>query len=92
MQPLRCVFICKNAISIKELSRPENNDTPIFLCLFRRIWLSLSQKEKMAKPIAPTPPLKGKDAVEFIRELERNKKVSSEEKERKKAISSNIYS
>lgn len=38
----------------------------------------------MAKPIAPTPELHGKAAVEFIAELEKNKKASAEEKKRVK--------
>lgn len=31
----------------------------------------------MAKPIAPTPPLKGQAALDFITELNKNKKASS---------------
>ena len=33
----------------------------------------------MAKPIAPTPPLKGQAALDFIAELNKNKKASSTE-------------
>lgn len=36
----------------------------------------------MAKPIAPTPPLKGEAAIDFIREISKNKKVSPEEREK----------
>lgn len=36
----------------------------------------------MAKPIAPTPPLKGETAIDFLREISKNKKVSPEERER----------
>lgn len=39
----------------------------------------------MARPIAATPPLKGQAAIDFITELEKNKKASSEEKRRVKA-------
>lgn len=38
----------------------------------------------MSKPIAPTPPLKGKAALDFIAELEKNRKASTEEKKRVK--------
>ena len=38
----------------------------------------------MAKPIAPTPPLKGKAALDFITELNKNKKASSSEKQKVK--------
>lgn len=33
----------------------------------------------MAKPIAPTPILQGQAAVDFIREISKNKKASEEE-------------
>ena len=33
----------------------------------------------MAKPIAPTPVLKGQAAIDFIQELSQNKKASEEE-------------
>ena len=33
----------------------------------------------MAKPIAPTPVLKGQAAIDFIQELSKNKKASEEE-------------
>ncbi|MBP5318012.1 MAG: hypothetical protein J6Y77_01220 [Paludibacteraceae bacterium] len=36
----------------------------------------------MATPIAPTPPLHGQAALDFIAEMEKNKKASPEEKER----------
>ena len=36
----------------------------------------------MAKPIEPTPVLKGDDAYQFVAELEKEKKASEEEKER----------
>lgn len=36
----------------------------------------------MAKPIKPTPVLKGDDAYEFVAEMEKQKKASSEEKAR----------
>lgn len=39
-------------------------------------------KKTMAKPIKPTPVLKGDDAYEFVAEMEKQKKASSEEKER----------
>lgn len=38
----------------------------------------------MAKPIAPTPPLKGQAALDFIAELTKNKKASSNEKKKVK--------
>lgn len=38
----------------------------------------------MPKPIAPTPPLKGKAALDFIAELEKDKKAPAEEKKRVK--------
>lgn len=38
----------------------------------------------MARQIASTPPLRGKAALDFIRELEKDRKVSSEEKKRVK--------
>lgn len=36
----------------------------------------------MAKPIEPTPVLKGDDAYEFVAEMEKGKKATAEEKER----------
>ena len=36
----------------------------------------------MAKPIEPTPVLKGNDAYEFVAEMEKQKKASTEERER----------
>ena len=36
----------------------------------------------MAKPIEPTPVLKGDDAFEFVAEMEKQKKASAEEKAR----------
>lgn len=36
----------------------------------------------MAKPIEPTPILKGDDAFEFVAEMEKQKKASAEEKAR----------
>lgn len=36
----------------------------------------------MAKPIEPTPVLKGDDAYQFVAELEKEKKAPEEEKER----------
>ena len=39
----------------------------------------------MAKPIAPTPVLKGQAAVDFVKELSKNKKASKEERARVKA-------
>ena len=39
----------------------------------------------MAKPIAPTPVLKGQAAVDFVEELSKNKKASEEETARVKA-------
>lgn len=36
----------------------------------------------MAKPIEPTPVLKGNDAYEFVVEIEKRKKASEEEKAR----------
>lgn len=44
----------------------------------------------MARPIAPTPPLKGEDAIKFIQELEKNKKISPEEKARIEAGANRI--
>ena len=39
----------------------------------------------MAKPIAPTPPLTGQDALDFLINLETKEKATPEEKERIKA-------
>lgn len=39
----------------------------------------------MATPIAPTPPLTGQDALNFLIEMEKNDKASDEEKARVKA-------
>lgn len=39
----------------------------------------------MATPIAPTPPLTGQDALDFLVNLEKNEKATPEEKERVKA-------
>lgn len=39
----------------------------------------------MAKPIAPTPVLKGQAAVDFVTELSKNRKVSKEGAARVKA-------
>lgn len=39
----------------------------------------------MARPIEATPVLEGSDAIAFIAEMERNEKVSEEEKKRVKA-------
>ena len=36
----------------------------------------------MAKPIAATPVLKGEAAIDFLKELSKNKKASKEETER----------
>jgi len=36
----------------------------------------------MAKPIEPTPVLKGDDAYEFVAEMEKQQKASEEEKAR----------
>ena len=36
----------------------------------------------MAKPIEPTPVLKGDDAYEFVAEMEKQEKASVDEKER----------
>ena len=36
----------------------------------------------MAKPIEPTPVLKGDDAYEFVAEMEKQGEASAEEKER----------
>jgi hypothetical protein len=36
----------------------------------------------MAKPIEPTPVLKGDDAYEFVAEMEKQEKASAEEKAR----------
>ncbi len=36
----------------------------------------------MAKPIEPTPVLKGDDAFEFVAEMEKQEKASAEEKAR----------
>ncbi|MBR4513004.1 MAG: hypothetical protein IKX13_00505 [Bacteroidales bacterium] len=36
----------------------------------------------MAKPIEPTPVLKGDDAYEFVAEMEKHEKASDEEKAR----------
>lgn len=33
----------------------------------------------MAKPIAPTPVLKGQAAIDFLKELSKNKKASKED-------------
>ena len=39
----------------------------------------------MAKPIAPTPPLKGQAAVDFFAEMEQQKKATMAERVRVKA-------
>ena len=39
----------------------------------------------MAKPIAPTPPLKGQAAIDFFIEMEQQKKATLAEKTRVKA-------
>lgn len=39
----------------------------------------------MAKPIAPTPPLKGQAAVDFFTEMEQQKKATADERARVKA-------
>lgn len=39
----------------------------------------------MATPIAPTPPLTGQDALDFLVNLEKKEKATPEEKERVKA-------
>lgn len=38
----------------------------------------------MAKPIAPTPELHGQAAIDFITEIEKNKKASPQEKQKLK--------
>jgi hypothetical protein len=40
------------------------------------------KKMIMAKPIEPTPVLKGDDAYEFVAEMEKQEKASAEEKAR----------
>ena len=44
----------------------------------------------MAKPIAPTPPLKGQAAVDFVEEINKNKKASATEKSSVKEGASRI--
>ena len=39
----------------------------------------------MARPIAPTPPLRGQDALDFFIEMEKQEKVTPEEMERIRA-------
>ena len=53
-------------------------------CKFHKKCLSLQRKKKMimAKPIEPTPVLKGDDAYEFVAEMEKQEKASAEEKAR----------
>ena len=36
----------------------------------------------MARPIEPTPPLTGQDAIDFLKEIERDEKETPEEIER----------
>ena len=47
----------------------------MYFCSAKIIWI-------MAKPIEPTPVLKGDDAYEFVAEMEKQEKASAEEKER----------
>ena len=47
-------------------------------CIFAEIF----KNNDMARDIAPTPPLHGQDAIDFIAELEKNEKVSEEERKR----------
>lgn len=49
-----------------------------------RVCSSVSDYElkDMAKPIEPTPVLKGDDAYEFVAEMEKQQKASAEEKAR----------
>lgn len=46
------------------------------------VFLHFEKKEIMAKPIEPTPVLKGDDAYEFVAEMEKHEKASEEEKAR----------
>lgn len=52
------------------------------MCNFAQRYLVIIN---MAKPIAPTPVLKGQAAVDFVKELLMNKKASKEEAARVKA-------
>lgn len=59
-----------------------------FYCLWNGKVLTLHKlKTKciMAKPIAPTPPLKGQAAVDFFTEMEQQKKATADERARVKA-------
>jgi hypothetical protein len=53
-------------------------------CKYGKKYLSLHRENRkiMAKPIEPTPVLKGDDAYEFVAEMEKQEKASAEEKAR----------
>lgn len=44
------------------------------------VYLCREKKKNMARQIAPTPPLTGQAAVDFITEYEKHDKASEEEK------------
>ena len=55
------------------------------VCFKRQLFYEYNLLIVMAKPIAPTPVLKGQAAVDFVEELSKNKKASEEETARVKA-------
>ena len=61
----------------------------VLLCSEKDL-LVIQLQEKMAKPIAPTPPLKGQAAVDFVEEINKNKKASATEKSSVKEGASRI--
>ena len=56
------------------------NKTPTYE--IKVVLLHFKKKLFMAKPIEPTPVLKGDDAYEFVAEMEKHEKASDEEKAR----------
>ena len=61
----------------------------VLLCSEKDL-LIIQLQEKMAKPIAPTPPLKGQAAIDFVEEINKNKKASATEKSSVKEGASRI--
>lgn len=57
-----------------------------------RYFAENKRNKNMAKPIAPTPPLKGQAAVDFVEEINKNKKASMDEKTAIKKGASRIKS
>lgn len=53
------------------------------LAISRKVRIFADEKIRtMAKPIAATPVLKGQAAIDFVEELSKNKKATTEEKAR----------